>query len=132
MAHFCEVDENNIVLRVIVVGNDDVKNENGEEEEAVGQAFCASLFGGTWVQTSYNNNFRKRMAQVGGRYDEELDMFIGLPPFESWTLNETTGDWEAPVAPPSDDKHYYWNEESLIWAEMPDHFSDLETSDNSI
>lgn len=120
MAHFCEVDENNVVIRVIVIGNDDVKNTNGEEEEAVGQAFCASLFGGRWLQTSYNNNFRKQMAQTGGSYNEGLDMFILPQPFKSWTLSNATGDWEAPVALPVDDKRYYWNEESLNWVELPD------------
>jgi hypothetical protein len=120
MAHFCEVDENNVVIRVIVVGNDDIKNTNGEEEEAVGQAFCVSLFGGRWLQTSYNNTFRKQMAQTGGSYNEGLDMFISPQTFESWTLNNTTGDWEAPVALPVDDKRYYWNEESLNWVELPD------------
>ena len=78
MAHFAELDENNIVLRVIVVDNNDCKDENGNESEAVGIAFCQNLLGGVWKQTSYNNNFRQKYAGIGYYYNEELDAF--LPP----------------------------------------------------
>lgn len=76
MAHFAELDENNIVLRVIVVSNEDCLDDNGVESEAVGISFCESLLGGRWVQASYNANFRGKYAGIGDTYDHLLDMFI--------------------------------------------------------
>ncbi|MFT4261430.1 MAG: hypothetical protein ACMXX9_03285 [Candidatus Woesearchaeota archaeon] len=77
MAHFAELDENNVVLRVIVVDNKNCCDKKGEEQEEIGRAFCEKLFnGGRWVQTSYNANFRKRYAGIGYIYDEEVDEFI--------------------------------------------------------
>lgn len=78
MAHFAELDENNIVMRVIVVSNSDLLNENGEETEQKGIEFCKSLFGQDtkWVQTSYNNNIRKYFAGIGYTYNQELDEFV--------------------------------------------------------
>ena len=75
MAHFAEIDENNVVLRVIVVHNNDCLDENGNEVEAIGAAFCSSLLGGTWKQTSYNGNFRGSYAGIGYIYDPVLDVF---------------------------------------------------------
>lgn len=84
MAHFAELDENNIVMRVIVVSNSDLLNENGEETEQKGIEFCKSLFGQDtkWVQTSYNNNIRKYFAGIGYTYNEELDEFVPPEPPE--------------------------------------------------
>ena len=76
MAHFAELDDKNYVLRVVVVDNDDLLDENGQESEAKGIARCQELFGGKWVQTSYNANFRFKYAGVGDYYDEELDRFV--------------------------------------------------------
>lgn len=78
MAHFAELDENNIVMRVIVISNSDLLNENGEESEQIGVEFCKSLFGQDtkWVQTSYNNNIRKYFAGIGYTYNQELDEFV--------------------------------------------------------
>jgi len=76
MAHFAEIDENNVVLRVIVVSNDDCKDENGNESEAVGAAFCNRLLGGVWKQTSYNANFRGVYAGIGYTYNAEFDVFV--------------------------------------------------------
>jgi hypothetical protein len=78
MAHFAELDENNIVLRVIVVSNDNLRNNLGRESEAVGVAFCKGLFGSEtrWVQTSYNAKFRGKFAGVGDRYDQALNVFV--------------------------------------------------------
>lgn len=109
MAHFAELDENNIVLRVLVTDND-FPNE--------GYDWLVDNLGGTWVQTSYNANFRKNFAGVGFSYDAERDAFIPPKPFESWTLNEDTCNWEAPVAYPTDGKIYKWDEESLSWIEV--------------
>jgi hypothetical protein len=74
MAHFAELDGNNKVLRVIVVHND-VITLDGVENEQLGKDFCNTLFGGTWIQTSYNNNFRGKYAGKGDFYDPELDVF---------------------------------------------------------
>ena len=76
MAHFAELDDNNIVLRVIVVDNKDTLDESGQESESVGAAFCNNLLGGRWKQTSYNANFRLNYAGIGYRYDEEQDAFL--------------------------------------------------------
>jgi len=107
MAHFAEIDGNNIVKRVIVVGDADCGGGNFPSSDAPGAAFCNKLLGGTWKQTSYNNNFRKRYAGTGYKYDADLDMFIAPQPYASWTLN-SEGDWEAPVAKPEGD--YTWDE----------------------
>lgn len=75
MAHFAELDENNIVLRVVVVNNAELLDEDGVEQESLGVQFCQSLFGGNWIQTSYNGNIRGMYAAVGGRYNETTDTF---------------------------------------------------------
>jgi hypothetical protein len=72
---------------------------------------------GTWVQTSYNGNFRKNYAGIGYTYDETRDAFYTPQPYPSWTLNETTCQWEAPTPYPDDDGRYTWNEETLSWIE---------------
>lgn len=84
MAHFAELDSNNTVLRVLVVSNDDITDENGQEQEALGIALLRSLFGADtqWVQTSYNSNFRGTYAGIGFTYDEEDDVFAPPQPEE--------------------------------------------------
>ena len=82
MAHFARMNENNIVEQVIVVANEVLLDENGIEQEAIGAQFCADTFGGTWIQTSYNNNFRKGFAYVGVPYDPILDIFV-VPDLET-------------------------------------------------
>ena len=99
MAHFAELDANNTVLRVIVVGNEMTLDSNGQESEAVGIAFCQFLFGADtkWVQTSYNGRIRKNYAGVGGQYDPVRDAFIPVKPEgDEWVLNEDTCQWYAP------------------------------------
>jgi hypothetical protein len=76
MAHFAEINSDNVVLRVIVVSNDDIKDSDGVEQESIGRAFCNNLLGGTWVQTSYNNNFRGVYACIGYTYDSENNVFV--------------------------------------------------------
>ena len=78
MAHFAELDENNIVKRVIVVNNEDILDENGQESEQIGIDLCQTMLGGTWKQTSYNHNFRGRYAGVGWLYDQENDIFVDI------------------------------------------------------
>jgi len=112
MAHFAEVDSNNVVLRVLVVGDD---------QEHRGQEFLANDLGlgGTWLKTSYNTQggvhtlggtpFRKNYAGIGYTYDAGRDAFIPPKPFNSWTLDEETCLWNAPVAYPNDGGMYTWN-----------------------
>jgi hypothetical protein len=118
MAHFAELDETNIVQRVIVVGNDDLLDENGNESEQKGIDFCVNLLGGIWKQTSYNATFRKNYAGIGYLYDPILDAFIQPQPFPSWILNEDTCQWETPIPYPTDGKDYYWNENLQEWEEV--------------
>lgn len=120
MAHFAELDENNVVKQVIVVHNNELLDENGEESEAKGIAFCQSLFGGNWIQTSYNATFRKNYAGIGFTYDESRDAFIRQQPFASWILNEETCNWEPPIPKPVeiDNMILIWDEETISWKEM--------------
>ena len=117
MAHFAELDANNVVTRVIVVGNPDCVGETGSESEAVGVAFCQQLFGAStvWVQTSYNGSIRKNYAGIGFTYDAGRDAFIPPKPYPSWVLNEATCHWEAPVPYPEDGGPYAWDEETGGW-----------------
>lgn len=118
MGHFAELDDNNIVLRVIVVANEDTADEDGNEVEAIGVEFCQNLLGGNWVQTSYNNNFRKQFAGAGYTYDPDLDIFVSPSPYPSWTrVVDDHLDWEPPVPRPDDDNFYLWDEDSLSWVE---------------
>lgn len=119
MAHFAQLDANNVVTQVIVVGNKDTADANGVEKESIGVAFCEKLFGGIWKQTSYNGNIRKNYAGIGYTYDATRDAFIPPKPFNSWVLNETTCQWEAPVPMPTDDKRYTWDEATTSWVEVP-------------
>lgn len=115
MAHFARIDGNNIVTQVIVVANSDTADATGEEKEHIGAAFCEKLFGGTWKQTSYNATFRKNYAGIGYTFDAGRDAFIPPKPYASWVLNETTCQWEAPVAMPTDGQMYSWNEGTGSW-----------------
>lgn len=109
MSHFAELDENNVVLRVLV-GDNNLPNE--------GYDWFVENLGGRWVQTSYNGTIRKNFAGIGYTYDEALDAFIPPKPFESWTLNENTCLWQAPVSYPQDGRYYTWDEETLAWVEV--------------
>ena len=108
MAHFAEIDENNIVKRVLVVDN---------SLEYRGEDFLANELGlgGRWIQTSYNSNFRKQYAGVGFRYDEVRDEFVTPQPFPSWMLDKNN-DWQPPV--PQTDETTYWDEETLSWKSL--------------
>lgn len=118
MAHFAELDENNVVLRVIVVDNKNCCDKKGEEQEEIGRAFCQNLFGGgRWVQTSYNNTFRKRYAGIGYTYNKELDAFIPPKPYPSWKLDENTCSWQAPKTCPEEGR-WIWDEKTTSWKEL--------------
>ena len=123
MAHFAQLDENNVVTQVIVVDNKDTSDANGVEKESIGVAFCERLLGGTWKQTSYNANLRKNYAGIGYTFNAGIDAFVPPKPYNSWVLNEITAQWEAPVDMPEDagtgepPKRYNWNEETTNWVE---------------
>lgn len=110
MAHFARIDENNIVQEVLVVP---------DEQQHRGNDFLSIDLGlgGRWIQTSYNSNIRKMFAGVGYSYNEELDIFLPPKPFNSWVLNETKGEWEAPSPRPvvENTKVAIWDEDSLDW-----------------
>jgi|DEB0MinimDraft_10_1074344.scaffolds.fasta_scaffold173550_2 hypothetical protein len=110
MAHFAEIDANNRVKRVIVVSNSDCGGGTYPGSDPIGAAFCNNLLGGTWKQTSYNSNFRKRYAGKGYEFDAVNDCFWAPQPYASWTKNTTTLEWEAPIAKPDGD--YIWDEEA--------------------
>jgi len=118
MAHFAEIGLNNTVVQVIVVNNDDCIDQHGNESEVIGAKFCHDLFGGVWLQTSYNGNIRKNYAGIGYTYDSSRDAFIPPKPFPSWVLNESTCCWDAPTPIPTDDKRYGWDEATLSWIEI--------------
>ena len=108
MAHFAELDENNIVTRVLVVSND---------LEDRGADFLANDLGlgGNWIQTSYNGNFRKQYAGKDFSYDPVADVFISPQPYPSWSLDENF-DWQAPTPRPKEG-FWYWDEATLSWVE---------------
>lgn len=120
MAHFAQIDDNNIVTQVIVVHNNELIAPGGEESELKGIQFCKTHYGENtkWIQTSYNANFRKNYAGIGFKYDSNRDAFIPPKPFESWLLNEDTCDWESPIPYPSDGKFYFWDEATVSWKEV--------------
>ena len=130
MAHFAQIDSNNLVTQVIVVSNDDTSDSNGVEVESIGVAFCQKLLGAetNWKQTSYNDNMRGNYAGIGYTYMENVatlgvgstDIFISPQPYASWTIGVGTATWYPPTNPGAapaltDDemaagKYYVWNE----------------------
>jgi len=129
MATFAKIGLNNKVIGVHSLHNDVLKDSNGVEQEVLGIDFLTKLHGwAIWKQTSYNTSggvhkldgtpFRKNHAGIGYTYDEDKDAFIPPQPYNSWTLNEDTCNWEAPVAYPDDGKKYNWNEETTSWDEI--------------
>ena len=126
MASFAKLGLNGKVIEVQSVNNEVLHDANGVEQENIGIDFLTQLTGwAIWKQTSYNTRsgthknggtpFRKNFAGVGYTYDEDRDAFIPPKPYPSWTLNETTCIWEAPVAKPDDGQRYSWNEETQQW-----------------
>ena len=121
MAHFAELDSNNVVTQVIVVDNKDTADANGTEKEYIGAAFCERLFGGTWKQTSYNGNIRKNYAGIGYKYHADIDAFVPPQPYASWTL-DANAQWQPPVAMPTDgtiENPYTWDEATTSWTRLP-------------
>ena len=124
MAHFAEIDSNNIVLRVVVIDNNDVNANGGDESLTAAKAvekIVPFSSGVKWVQTSYNNNFRKQYAGIGYSFDSTKNKFIAPQPFASWSL-DANDDWQAPVAYPTvttygDNIRYFisWDEAGQRW-----------------
>jgi len=119
MAHFAELDSNNIVLRVTVVENKDTADVNGVEKEYIGQAHLEKLLGGTWKQTSYNSNIRGNYAGKGYTYFTDQDLFMPPKPYTSWSMVTADATWTAPVTMPtlteeeiSAGKYYSWDEDA--------------------
>ena len=127
MAHFAQLDGNNVVTQVIVVSNDDTSDSNGVEVESIGVAFCQKLLGAetNWKQTSYNGNMRGNYAGIGYTYMSNVaslgvgstDIFINQKPYASWTIDTTVAQWKAPITEPTltDDQKaamsfYAWDE----------------------
>lgn len=115
MAHFAQLDENNIVTQVLVIEQDTINT---------------GLFGepSSFVQTSYNTHggvhtlggtpLRKNYAGIGYTYDSTRDAFIAPQPYNSWVLNEETCIWESPTPMPTDGKIYHWDEATTSWVEV--------------
>lgn len=118
MAYFAEIGTDNVIVRVIAVANEVLVDGDGNEQESLGQAFCRDLLGGTWKQTSYNKTIRKNFASSGYTYDSTRDAFLPPKPYASWTLDESTCQWQAPAAMPTDGKKYTWDENSTAWVEV--------------
>lgn len=121
MAHFAKLNSNNAVIDVVVVNNVELLDENGQESEAKGISFLKNIFGSDtrWVQTSYNNNIRRRYAIVGGGYSDSADAFYTPQPFSSWTLDVDMAEWVPPVPYPEDGNNYVWSEEVVSWVLAP-------------
>ncbi len=121
MAHFAQIDENNIVVSVIVVDNKDTADANGVEKEYIGAAFCERVLGGTWKQTSYNGNKRKNYAGIGYTYQADIDAFVPPKPYASWTL-DANAQWQPPTPMPTDgtiESPYTWDEATTSWIRLP-------------
>jgi hypothetical protein len=118
MAHFAEINENNIVKQVIVINNQVLLEADNTESEIKGIDFCESLYGHrNWVQTSYNGNFRYNYAGIGYTWDADNNAFYAPQPYPSWTLDDNYK-WQSPVPYPDDaspEKIYAWDEENLTW-----------------
>jgi hypothetical protein len=117
MAHFAKLDKDNVVTEVHVVNNIEMLAADGSESEVMGIAFLIRWSGGysNWKQTSYNGKIRKHYAGIGYTYDATRDAFIPPQPFPSWTLNEQTCLWDAPVPMPTDGQRYQWDEATISW-----------------
>lgn len=127
MAHFAKLDNNNVVVQVIVIGNDILLNADGVESEELGAQFCEQIAGpGPWLQTSYNHNMRGRFAGPGMIYLPDRDIFIYPCPSRGFVLNEN-GEWVPPFMPPNDLDWFEWNEERQDWDLIEKHNNSIET-----
>jgi len=122
MANFAKIGLNNKVIEVLSLHDNELLDSNNVSSENLGILFLTNLTGWSiWKQT-FTDGTRKNNAGIGYTYDEDKDAFIAPKPYNSWTLNETTCQWEAPIPKPEltqeqiDDNNYYrWNEENQSW-----------------
>tara|TARA_Y100000592_G_scaffold24112_1_gene37679 strand:+ start:2230 stop:2634 length:405 start_codon:yes stop_codon:yes gene_type:complete len=119
MAHFAELNSNNVVINVFKVENVVIIDENDEEKESLGIAFLQGLFGSDKIykQTSFNCNFRKNYARIGDIFDSSRNAFISNQPFPSWSLNEASCRYEPPIPHPdpngTEPEYFYsWDEDA--------------------
>lgn len=131
MAHFAEIDNNNIVIRVLVTDNND---PNGDE----GYQWLVENLGGRWIKCSYNTYKGEHLSggeplrwtypAIGSAYIEDLDIFIFPSPYPSWLVDKNNKTWKAPKPKP-DSGLWYWSESSMDWNEINvDNPTDEETS----
>ena len=115
MAYFAELNENNVVSRVVIINNDILMTGIMESEE-LGIRFCKNLYGENtnWVQTSYTGKIRKQFASKDYFYDKGNDVFIKPQPYASWVLDDNF-DWHSPIPYPDNNNFYDWNEEQQTW-----------------
>lgn len=128
MEHFAQLDENNVVLQVIIIAEDDIRDSDGNVSEEIGSFFCKQLINdpsSKWKRTSFNHEFRGRFGNVGFTYDESLDVFIAPQPFPSWTLDPQTTNWICPLGDPPEIPLELIREYLYVWDE------DLYQSDNT-
>lgn len=113
MAHWAEIDNKNIVLRVTVGDNNDPAGDEGHQ-------WLLDNLGGTWIKTSYNATIRRKFAGIGDFYDETLDGFQAPQPYPSWSFDAEAWAWQAPKPYPTDGESYSWDEAALIWVMIND------------
>ena len=125
MAHFAELDSNNVVIRTVVLDTEKTCDAYGNEKEYIGAAYLEHLLGGTWKQTSYNSvggehkangtPFRANYAGIGSIHDPVNDVFYTPQPFPSWTISAPDWLWKPPIPMPDDNGAYVWNESAKTW-----------------
>tara|TARA_R110000787_G_scaffold255941_1_gene361246 strand:+ start:133 stop:507 length:375 start_codon:yes stop_codon:yes gene_type:complete len=119
MATFAKIGSNNEILDLVAVNDDVLLDSDNVSQESIGIDFLTNITNwSVWKQTYPDGSIRKNYAGIGYIYDENRDAFIGIKPYASWVLNETTCRWDAPVAKPddaSDEIKYFWNESTLSW-----------------
>jgi len=110
MAYFAEINNENIVLRVLVTDSNDPAGDKG-------YSWLVENLGGTWIETSYSGNIRKNYAGIGHSYNSDLDAFVMPQPYDSWSL-DSEALWQAPTPQPEDNNPYSWDESTLSWVEI--------------
>ena len=119
MAYFAEINDSNIVTKVLAVTDSDCHDSDGDVSEAVGIAFLQNIYGDstTWVRTYKDRSQRKNYAGIGYSWDAGRDAFIPVKPYNSWSLNETRCQWAPPTPGPTDGM-YYWDEDNTRWVQV--------------
>lgn len=120
MKYFAQLDNNNIVLRINAVDEKDATDESNNINEEKGIDFLKSLFGQEtkWAMCDDTGVFRKNFPAIGASFDEANDAFIQPKPYESWSLNTDTFQWQAPVPCPGEEHMHVWNEDTQSWSEI--------------